>query len=75
MFQETVKKQVVAVYFVSVSVLMHFFLLETLDIGIWITYRHLFALLLVFSAFISFLLFLIFLTSLIDFRVLLVCRS
>ena len=56
MFQETVKKQVVAVYFVAVSVLMHFFLLETLDIGIWITYRHLFALLLVFSAFISFLL-------------------
>ena len=56
MFQETVKKQVVAVYFVAVSVLMHFFLVETLDIGIWITYRHLFALLLVFSAFISFLL-------------------
>ena len=55
MFQGKVKEQVLAVYFVAISVLMHFFLIETLDLGIFITYRHLFALLLVFSAFVYFL--------------------
>ena len=55
MFQGKVKEQVLAVYFVAISVLMHFFLIETLALGIFSTYRHLFALLLVFSAFVYFL--------------------
>lgn len=44
-----------AIYFVAVSVLMYYFLTEVIDVGLHITYRHAFALVLVFSAVLMFL--------------------
>ena len=42
-------------YFIAVAVLMYFFLTETLNLGIFVTYRHIFALILFASAFFHFL--------------------
>ena len=42
-------------YFMAVAVLMYYFLTETINLGIFITYRHVFALVLFASAFVSFL--------------------
>ena len=42
-------------YFVAVAVLMHYFLTETLSVGVLITYRHILALVLFASAFVFFL--------------------
>ncbi len=42
-------------YFIAVAVLMYYFLSETINLGIFVTYRHVFALVLVASAFLCFL--------------------
>lgn len=42
-------------YFIAVAVMMYFFLTETIDFGVFVTYRHAFALVLAFSAAVSFL--------------------
>ena len=47
--------RVITVYFVAVGVLMYYFLTETINLGIFITYRHAFALVLAGSAFFVFL--------------------
>ena len=46
---------VVKVYFIAVAVLMYYFLTETINLGIFITFRHAFALVLFVSAFACFL--------------------
>ena len=46
---------VVKGYFLAVAVLMYYFLTETINLGIFVTYRHAFALVLFVSALISFL--------------------
>ncbi len=51
------REKFAAVYFVAVDVLMHYFLNEFVTIGVNITLRHLFALLLAVSGFIYFLVF------------------
>lgn len=43
------------IYFVAAAVLMYYFLNEVINLGIYITYRHAFALVLVASGFVSFL--------------------
>lgn len=43
------------VYFMAVAVLMYYFLTEAIDFGLYITYRHVFALVLFASAFLAFL--------------------
>ena len=43
-------------YFIAVATLMYYFLTETLNLGIFVTFRHVFALVLFFSAFLFFLL-------------------
>ena len=48
-------KTVGKVYFIAVAVLMYYFLTETIDLGVFVTYRHAFALALVASAFMCFL--------------------
>ena len=42
-------------YFMAVAVLMYYFLNEVLNLGLFITFRHVFALLLAISAFMVFL--------------------
>lgn len=42
-------------YFIAVAVLMYYFLSETINLGVFVTYRHVFALLLFVSAFLCFL--------------------
>ncbi len=42
-------------YFIAVAVLMYYFITETINLGIFVTYRHAFALVLFASAFICFL--------------------
>lgn len=42
-------------YFIAVAVLMYYFLTETINLGLFITYRHVFALVLFASAFVCFL--------------------
>ncbi|MBR5517989.1 MAG: hypothetical protein IKV86_03080, partial [Clostridia bacterium] len=42
-------------YFVAIAVLMYYFLTQVINLGMFVTYRHAFALLLAASAFISFL--------------------
>lgn len=53
--ESTVSKKVQTVYFVAITALMYYFLKKYIDLGIYITYRHAFALLIIFSAFVSFL--------------------
>ena len=48
-------EKVKAIYFVAVGVLMYYFLTEIIDLGIYITYRHVFALVLAASGIFSFL--------------------
>lgn len=55
MFERTIRGYIAAVYFVAVAVLMYYFIYEQFYIGVGVTYRHAFALLLIFSAFICFL--------------------
>ncbi len=50
-FFDTVK----AFYFMSVAVLMYYFLNEEINVGVFVTFRHAFAVVLVFSCFVSFL--------------------
>lgn len=42
-------------YFIVIGVLMYYFITQIIDLGLYVTYRHAFALLIVFSAFICFL--------------------
>ena len=49
-------KKVGGVYFVLVAGLMYYFITETINVGLYITFRHAFALLLAASAIVSFLL-------------------
>ena len=42
-------------YFVAVAVFMYYFLTETINLGVFVTYRHAFALILFVSAFLTFL--------------------
>lgn len=51
-----VEKTAEAVYFIVLAALMYYFLQEVLQLRIYITFRHIFALILVFSAFVCFLL-------------------
>ena len=51
-FVQTVFK----IYFMAVAVLMYYFLTEVINLGLFVTYRHVFALILFISAFLSFLL-------------------
>ncbi len=55
MLESTVSKKVQTVYFIAITVMMYYFLNEYIDLGVYITYRHAFALLIIFSAFVSFL--------------------
>lgn len=55
MFESMVSEKVKAAYFIGLATLMYFFLEEYLDVGVYVTYRHIFALLLVASAFVCFL--------------------
>ena len=48
-------KTTLKVYFIAVAVLMYYFLTETINLGIFVTYRHAFALVLFASAFVCFL--------------------
>ena len=48
-------KTIGKVYFMAVAVLMYYFLTETINLGIFVTYRHAFALVLFASAFLAFL--------------------
>ena len=43
------------VYFMAVAVLMYYFLTEVINLGLFVTYRHAFALVLFASAFVAFL--------------------
>ena len=43
------------VYFMAIAVLMYYFLTEVINLGLFITYRHAFALVLFVSAFFAFL--------------------
>ena len=47
--------QIKKFYFVAVAVMMYYFLTETINLGVFVSYRHAFALTLVFSAGVSFL--------------------
>ena len=49
-------KKVGGVYFLIVAVMMYFFITETINVGLYITFRHVFALVLAVSAVIAFLL-------------------
>ena len=44
-----------AFYFIAVAVLMYYFLTEVIDFGLFITYRHVFALVIAVSGIVSFL--------------------
>ncbi len=55
MKEKSIAEIIVTVYFVLVGVLMYYFLTETIQVGLFITYRHAFALVLCFSAFVCFL--------------------
>lgn len=55
MFAEKVRKGIVSVYFFTVAVLMYYMLDEVLRLKVYITYRHLFALVLTASCFLYFL--------------------
>ena len=48
-------KTIGKVYFIAVAVLMYYFLTETINLGLFVTYRHAFALVLFVSAFFAFL--------------------
>ncbi len=48
-------QKIVGVYFVALSVLMYYFLNDDLYFGLSITYRHLFAIIIIFSGFVYFL--------------------
>lgn len=48
-------EKIQAFYFITVAVLMYYFINEILNLGVFVTYRHAFALLLAASAFFSFL--------------------
>lgn len=53
--ENRVWEKIQTVWFVSLTVLMYFFLSETLNLGVFVTYRHVFAILIVASGVISFL--------------------
>ena len=53
--EKHVWEKVQAVWFIALATLMYYFLSETLDLGIFVTYRHVFAILIVFSGVVSFL--------------------
>lgn len=55
MFAEKVRKGIVSIYFFTVAVLMYYMLNEVLRLRVYITYRHLFALVLIASCFLYFL--------------------
>lgn len=56
MAQNKTLNTVTKIYFMAVTVLMHYFLNEYIDLGVFVTYRHAFALVLAFSAVLLFLL-------------------
>lgn len=53
--ENKVAQTVFRVYFMSVAVLMYYFLTQVINLGLFVTYRHAFALVLFVSAFIAFL--------------------
>ncbi len=53
--ENTLFEKVKSVYFIVVAVMMYYFLNEYIDVGLHITYRHAFALVLAFSAIVLFL--------------------
>ena len=55
MTENTILEKAKEVYFMVVAVMMYYFLNEYIDLGLHITYRHAFALVLAVSAFLLFL--------------------
>ena len=53
--EKHVWEKVQAVWFIALATLMYYFLSETLNLGVFVTYRHVFAILIVISGVISFL--------------------
>ena len=53
--ESTFVKKIASFYFVAVAVLMYYFITEVIKLGVFITYRHMFALVLTGSAFLAFL--------------------
>lgn len=53
--ENKVAKTALKGYFIAVAVLMYYFLTETINLGVFVTYRHAFALVLFASAFLCFL--------------------
>ena len=53
--ENKVVQTVIRVYFVAVAVLMYYFLTETINLGVFVTFRHAFAILLAASAIVLFL--------------------
>ena len=45
--ESSIGNKVKTVYFVALAALMHYFLTQILDLGIYISYRHIFALLMI----------------------------
>ena len=48
-------KKVIGAYFMALTIMMYYFLNSTLEFGLSITYRHLFALIIIFSGILYFL--------------------
>lgn len=55
MAEHAARERITAVYFTAVATLMYYFIDEVLYIPVGVTFRHIFALLLIFSAFLHFL--------------------
>ncbi len=55
MLENKVEKSVLGVYFAALSFLMHYFIHEDINIGVGLTFRHLFALAIIVSGFVVFL--------------------
>ena len=53
--ENKLSEKVLKVYFVAVAVLMYYFITQTINLGLFITYRHAFALVLFASALLAFL--------------------
>ena len=53
--ENKVLEKVKVFYFMAVAVMMYYFITEYIDIGLHVTYRHAFALVLAFSAILLFL--------------------
>ena len=54
MFEERVKSRIKVIYFVALGSIMYYLIDGYVDLGVYVTYRHVLALLLIFSAFCCF---------------------